>query len=58
MIESNCETKWSQFESSGRISDYLEYKGITTKNYSNIKGEQRIVDDDSERSGNIGTHYR
>ena len=55
MIESNFETKWSQFESSGRVTDYLEYKGITTKSFSNIKGENRIVDADNKGACGVGT---
>lgn len=39
MIKANTESKWDRFEASGKVSDYLEYKGILIKNYSNIKGE-------------------
>ncbi|MBP1560971.1 MAG: hypothetical protein J6C96_07000 [Oscillospiraceae bacterium] len=39
MIDSYDESKWDKFELSGKISDYLEYMGIPTKYFSNIKGE-------------------
>lgn len=44
MTDSFSENKWSQFEISGKISDYLEYKGVNTKNFSNIKGEHSDAD--------------
>ena len=53
MIEENTESMWNRFESSGRVSDYLEYKGILKKNYSGIKGELEI--DNGRGSDNIGT---
>ncbi len=31
MFDSNAESKWTEFEASGSIADYLEYKGITLK---------------------------
>ncbi|MGN0695148.1 MAG: hypothetical protein ACI4J5_00105 [Oscillospiraceae bacterium] len=30
---------WEKFEHSGRIDDYLAYKGINCKSFSGIKGE-------------------
>ncbi len=39
MIDSYDENKWNKFELSGRIIDYLDYKGIPTKFFSDIKGE-------------------
>ena len=44
MIDSYNEDKWNKFELSGKISDYLEYKGIPTKYFSNIKGEHSDAD--------------
>ena len=39
MIET-CDIKWDRFETSGRISDYLEYKGVNYKTFSGVKGEE------------------
>lgn len=39
MIDNYNEDKWDRFELTGRINDYLEYKGIPTKFYSDVKGE-------------------
>ncbi|MCM1023937.1 MAG: hypothetical protein NC395_07750 [Prevotella sp.] len=36
MTDSYNENKWNKFELSGRISDYLDYVGISTKFFSNI----------------------
>lgn len=40
MIDNYNENKWDKFELTGRISDYLEYKGVATKIYSDVKGER------------------
>jgi|GEM_PF-5465191 len=40
MTDSYNENKWSQFEISGKVSDYLEFKGVNTKNYSNVKSQE------------------
>ncbi|MCM1328328.1 MAG: hypothetical protein NC253_02710 [Ruminococcus sp.] len=57
MIESYTENKWNKFELSGRVTDYLEYKGIPTKNFSNIKGEHTNADN-GDRTCNSGTQLR
>lgn len=31
---------WDRFEHSGRVDDYLAYKGINCKCFSGIKGER------------------
>ncbi len=51
MFDSNAESKWTEFEASGSIADYLEYKGITVKN--NCKGERGSAD--CKGSCSIGT---
>ncbi len=57
MIDNYDENKWNKFELSGRITDYLDYKGINTKFFSNIKGEVSDADN-SNGSSNIGTQLR
>ena len=56
MIEETTESKWGRFESSGRVSDYLEYKGIMTKTYSGVKGEREF--DYGGGTDNIGAQHR
>ncbi len=51
MTDSFNENKWSQFEISGKVSDYLEYKGINTKKFSNVKGEHSDADNSSGACG-------
>lgn len=51
MIDNYNENKWNVFELTGKINDYLEYKGIPTKFYSDIKGE--YTNENSKGSGNI-----
>lgn len=46
MIET-CDIKWDRFENSGRISDYLDYRGVNFKTFSNVKGEERNAYNDS-----------
>ena len=57
MIDNYDENKWNKFELSGRITDYLDYKGINTKFYSNIKGEVSDADN-SSGSSNCGAQLR
>lgn len=57
MIESYTENKWNKFELSGRVTDYLEYKGIPSKNFSNIKGEHTNADN-GDGTCNSGTRLR
>jgi hypothetical protein len=35
MTDNFSETKWNTFASTGKISDYLEFKGAFAKNFSN-----------------------
>lgn len=53
MTDSYNENKWNKFELSGRVADYLDYKGIPAKYFSNIKGE-RTNADNSDGTGNSG----
>lgn len=39
MTEDFSENRWNIFENSGRVSDYLYYKGIGVKSISSLKGE-------------------
>lgn len=39
MTETFSDDRWNAFESSGRVSDYLFYKGIGVKSISSVKGE-------------------
>ena len=57
MIDNYDENKWNKFELSGRVMDYLEYKGIPTKFFSNIKGELSDADN-GNGIGNSGTQLR
>ncbi len=57
MIDSYDENKWNKFELSGRVMDYLDYKGIPTKFFSNIKGEHSNADD-GNGTCNSGTQLR
>ncbi|MDE5859729.1 MAG: hypothetical protein K2H23_05025 [Oscillospiraceae bacterium] len=57
MIDNYDENKWNKFELSGRVTDYLDYKGVPTKYFSNIKGERSDVDN-SGGTGNSGTQLR
>jgi hypothetical protein len=34
MTENFTEQKWNTFEASGKIADYLQYKGVNMKNFS------------------------
>lgn len=54
MTDANADNKWSEFEASGRVADYLAYKGINTKTFSNVKGEQCLEACDNGRSGGGG----
>lgn len=46
----NFAGSWEKFEHSGRVSDYLEYKGINYKSCSGIKGE--LFEDNGKGTGN------
>ncbi|MDR0974710.1 MAG: hypothetical protein LBL80_03345 [Ruminococcus sp.] len=37
MTENYNEMKWNTFEASGKIADYLQYKGINTKTFTDMK---------------------
>ncbi|MGN0665714.1 MAG: hypothetical protein ACI4KF_04225 [Huintestinicola sp.] len=50
MTETYTDDKWNTFESSGRISDYLAYKGVGTKGVSDLKGECANADNNSRCS--------
>lgn len=39
MTDTFTENRWNAFENSGRVSDYLYYKGIGVKSISSLKGE-------------------
>ncbi|MDE6592105.1 MAG: hypothetical protein K2K57_03465 [Oscillospiraceae bacterium] len=45
--------RWSVFENSGRVSDYLYYKGIGVQKISRPTEAAKIAEDDT-RSGNRG----
>jgi hypothetical protein len=34
MTENFTEQKWTAFEASGKIADYLQYRGLNTKNFT------------------------
>lgn len=53
MIDNYNDDKWDKFELTGKIFDYLEYKGIPTKFYSNVKGE--YSDANNQWAGNFKT---
>ena len=53
MTDSYNENKWSQFEISGKVSDYLEYKGVNSKNFSNANRQERIEYANGIRAGCI-----
>ncbi len=40
MTETFTEDRWNIFENSGRVADYLYYKGIGSKSISSLKGER------------------
>ncbi len=42
---------WDKFERSGRVDDYLQYRGVNRKSFSGIKGEQ--TDDNCKWNSNI-----
>lgn len=44
MTETFTDERWNTFESSGRVSDYLAYKGIGSKSISSPKGEMSHAD--------------
>lgn len=50
MTDTYSENKWDKFELSGRVSDYLDYKGITTKSFSNVKGARSNADNAGRNS--------
>jgi hypothetical protein len=39
MTENYNEMKWNTFEASGKIADYLQYKGINTKTFTDMKNQ-------------------
>ncbi|MGN0642333.1 MAG: hypothetical protein ACI4JJ_04235 [Huintestinicola sp.] len=45
MTEVYTDEKWNTFENTGRVSDYLAYKGIGVKSFSEVKGELADADD-------------
>ena len=47
MTEQFSDTKWNTFENSGRIADYLSYKGIGGSNLPVV----REVKDDAHNNG-------
>ncbi len=49
MTENYSDKSWSAFENSGRITDYLSYKGIYVQPVSSLKGEAAYADNDSGR---------
>jgi hypothetical protein len=34
MTENFTEMKWNKFEASGKVADYLQYKGVNTKTFT------------------------
>jgi hypothetical protein len=34
MTENFTEMKWNKFEASGKVADYLQYKGISAKTFT------------------------
>ncbi len=54
MIDNYNENKWDKFELTGKITDYLDYKGIPTKFFSDVKGEY-CFDADNKGSCNFKT---
>lgn len=51
MTESFFDERWNIFENSGRVSDYLVYKGVGSKNISSPKGELFSADNDRGNGG-------
>ncbi len=47
MTEQFSDTKWNTFENSGRVADYLSYKGIGGSNLPVV----REVKDDAHNNG-------
>lgn len=47
MIEPYNDERWNAFENSGRIADYLEYRGVGVKKLPVSKGAQ----DDAHNDG-------
>ncbi len=52
MIETYKEERWNIFENSGRVSDYLYYKGIGVKSLPSSKGASQNADN-NRGSGDI-----
>lgn len=52
MTENFNEDRWNVFMNSGRVSDYLSYKGIGVKSISSLKGELSVADN-NRGNGNI-----
>jgi hypothetical protein len=34
MTENYAEMKWNKFEASGKVADYLQYKGVNSKTFT------------------------
>lgn len=47
---------WDRFEHSGRVDDYLAYKGINCKCFSAAKGER--TDDNNEGNSDFLRKYK
>ncbi|MDR0987411.1 MAG: hypothetical protein LBL98_06965 [Ruminococcus sp.] len=39
MTENYNDMKWNTFEASGKITDYLQYKGINSKTFTDMKNQ-------------------
>ncbi len=50
MTESFSDKQWRIFESTGRIADYLAYRGIGVKSISDLKGEKTDASHDRGNS--------
>lgn len=50
MIET-YDDKWNKFESSGKVADYLNFKGMTTKTYSGVTTSKDDINKCQEYAG-------
>ncbi|MDR0904440.1 MAG: hypothetical protein LBM59_07390 [Ruminococcus sp.] len=53
MTENYNDMKWNTFEASGKIADYLQYKGINTKTFT----DNRVQNTDYRVQRTDGTSF-
>ncbi|MCM1523051.1 MAG: hypothetical protein NC120_01225 [Ruminococcus sp.] len=56
MTENFSQNRWNVFENSGRVADYLYYKGVGGRSLPTTRGEAENADNNG-RSGDLGKRF-